>query len=500
MASTDGRRLLRSWRRFQRRPIGVRVATVVIVVVVIAGIAVAASSSSSSKNPTAATLPPSAAQTALDQASTSSVGVTASTITVAFPVSNLDALSSTLGFAGDVEYSEQQKAINLFVSNVNQSGGINGRKIKADIVNIDPTNENDMRAVCKDFTEGSGAVFAVLDGIGSWTGTDQLCVTQVGHTPMISQWSTVPNWTEEGSPYLWWTGPNQAQVLEATVDWAFHKGLIGPNKELGVVAGDRPSDQLALNDYLLPDLARIHVKSLVEPMPAEPSEFGESSSAAPLIVEKLHEAGIDTVLPLIPFNAMFPTLQAETSQEYFPHLLLSDYEYSIQSALGVLQVFPKALNGQDGITTETLGGIDDDRPYSEGGYDPGDRQCWDIWHKAYPEIPKGNQSDFMEEQGPVQAWCQEIRLFTDAAKMAGKDLNRRTFVEAMSKISDFPGGYSPVLSYRPGTFAGPTQYRVVKLYINIPPTAECKMPKNHIPQTVCWVIQQNWQPLPSGTA
>ena len=49
----------------------------------------------------------------------------------------------------------------------------------------------------------------------------------------------------------------------------------------------------------------------------------------------------------------------------------------------------------------------------------------------------------------MQGWCQEIRLFAKAATMAGKDLNRRTFVEAMSHITNFPGGYSPVLSYGP---------------------------------------------------
>ena len=36
-------------------------------------------------------------------------------------------------------------------------------------------------------------------------------------------------------------------------------------------------------------------------------------------------------------------------------------------------------------------------------------------HKAYPEIPKGNMNDDIEEQGPVQGWCQEIHLFAQAA-------------------------------------------------------------------------------------
>ena len=64
-------------------------------------------------------------------------------------------------------------------------------------------------------------------------------------------------------------------------------------------------------------------------------------------------------------------LQAETAQQYFPKLLLSDYEESIESALGLLPVpYAKALNGQEGVTTETLGGIDDPRPREPGRVRP----------------------------------------------------------------------------------------------------------------------------------
>ncbi len=494
------RAVKRSWGRFQRRPLGIRLAAVAIVIVVIAGIAYGLSSSSGNANASrVVTIPPSAEIKALENASTSTVGITAKTITVGFPVSNLNALASNLGFETDAEYGEQAKAIDLFVDQINNAGGVYGRKIIPDIVNIDPTNETDMRSVCKDWTEGPGAVFAVLDGVGSWDGVDQLCITQEGRTPLISQWTTVPNFAQPGEPYLWWTGPNQGQVLIATIDWAKSKGYISKTKTLGIIAGNRPSDQDALNDYLLPALKKMGIPTVVEPIAANPDEAAATQADAPLVLEKLKAAGVKTMLPLIPFNVFFPIISQENSQEYFPRLLLSDYEFSIETSLGILQIFAKALNGQEGVTTETLGGIDDDRPYSQGGYDPGVRQCWDVWHKAYPQTPKGNINDHIEEQGPVQGWCQQIRLLDDALKIAGPHLDRRTFVEAMSKITNFPGGYSPVFSFGPNKIAGPSQYRVVKLHINTPPSAQCKrgFGKNAPPAGVCWVVEQNWTPLPS---
>jgi hypothetical protein len=441
-----------------------------------------------------------AASVPVSHASTSARGVTATTINVAFPVANLDALASTYGFAGDVEYTEQTKAINLFVNQINDSGGINGRKINPVITTYNPASDASMQAQCENWTQGNPPIFAVLDGVGTFTGPNELCVTQQGHTPMLSQWTTVSQFTQAGSPYLWWTGPDDAAILQALVTWGKGQGTIGGKAKLGVVVGDRASDQDALNNYLLPDLKRVGVIPVVETIPAQTSEGASTSSDSTLVVEKLHAAGVTSMIPLIPFNAFLPVLEAQTQQQYYPKLLLSDYENSIESSLGLIPVpFAKALNGQEGVTTETLGGVDDPRPEAQGGYDPGVRSCWTVWHKAYPEIPKGNMNDDIEEQGPIQGWCQEIRLFAQAAKAAGKNLNRKTFVTAMSQIRDFPGGYSPVLTYGPTKFYGPTQYQVVRLHVNSPPSSQCRIPLGKLPpQVVCWTPVQPWKPLPAA--
>jgi hypothetical protein len=436
----------------------------------------------------------------VSQASTSTRGVTDSTINVVFPVANLDALASTYGFAGDVEYTEQSKAIHLFVDQINQGGGINGRTINPIITSYDPANNAEMQKLCVDWTQGNPAVFAVLDGVGTYTGVNQLCVTQQGHTPLLSQWTTVSSFTQSASPYLWWTGPDDAGVLRALVTWGTSKGTIGRKGTVGVIVGDRASDQAALHQSLLPDLRRSGVTPLIETIPAQTSESAATGSDATLVVEKLHQAGVTSVIPLMPFNAFLPVLVAETQQQYYPKLLLSDYENSIETSLGLLGAFGKALNGQEGVTAETLGGIDDPRSYAQGGYDPGVRSCWTVWHKAYPETPKGNLNDDIEEQGPVQGWCQEIRLFAQAAKAAGRNLNRRTFVTAMSQIKDFPGGYSPVLTYGPHKYSGPNQYQVVRLHVNSPPsTTQCRPPQPHQPpEGTCWTPVQAWKPLPVG--
>jgi hypothetical protein len=437
---------------------------------------------------------------ALASASTSTRGIVGKTINVVFPVVSLNSLAGKEGFANDVEFGEQKKAIRFFTGLINTQGGINGRRIHPIIVTFDPTNATEQRALCKDWTEGSPAAFAVVDGVGTWVETNQLCVTQEGHTPLLSEWSTVTNWTKKGSPYLWWIGPDDAPILQAVVNWGLSAGLLGGTHRVGVIVGDRASDQLALKDYLLPDLRRAGVTTpVVETMAANPTETATTNTDAPLVVQKFKSAGVQSVIPLVPFNAFFPYINAEQVQKYFPRLLLSDYEQLINASLGVITTIDRtALDGQEGITTETLGGFDDTRPESQGGYDPGVRSCYTAWHKAYPQGVGKTDEPFIEEQGPVQAWCTAIRLFATAARMAGPNLNRRTFVQAMSKVKNFPGGFSTVLSYGPNKFYGPTQYQIVAIHKNTPPSPTCKLKTDGKPQGSCWVVKQGYEPLPTG--
>ncbi|HLN16919.1 MAG TPA: ABC transporter substrate-binding protein [Acidimicrobiales bacterium] len=502
------RMTVRALRRFGRRSRGMQVRTIGLTVAVVAGLLTyvalapananggsglggfAIASASASSTPAGVTPP--------DKASTSSRGVSAHEINVVFPVSNLTSLSSEIGFAGDVEFGEQVKAINFFVGLINKKGGINGRKINAIIANFDPTSETDMRSLCKQWTEGSPPVFAVLDGIGAWTGDNQLCITQEGHTPFIGDWTTVTNWTTLGSPYLWWTGPDQAAILKTLVVWALSTGAIGAGKTLGIVAGDRASDQLALKDYLIPDLQNVGVTPVVETLASDPSDTATTNAEAPVDVQKLRAAGVTSLIPLVPFNAWLPLIQAQTQQKFFPKELLSDYEGTITGGLGLLPTFDPALNGQEGISTLTLGGFDDNRPEAQGGYDPGLRACYNDWHKAYPKPVGTSTSFYIEEQGPIAAWCGAVRLFATAAKMAGPNLNRRTFVEAMSRIKNYPGTWEPTWSFGPDKFYGPTDYQVVVLHDNSPPSPLCVLKTNGQPQGTCWHTIERFRPLITG--
>ena len=86
--------------------------------------------------PSGATTPP----TPVTKASTSARGVTASAINVVFPIISFTSIEGEFEIESDAEYGEQTKAIHLFVNQINDAGGIHGRKINPMIVSFDPTN------------------------------------------------------------------------------------------------------------------------------------------------------------------------------------------------------------------------------------------------------------------------------------------------------------------------------------------------------------------------
>ena len=207
----------RSWRRLRRRPQAMQIRTALIVVAIVVGlvawVAFAPSGTPGGAGSAGAAEVANASSTTatpVNQASTSTRGVSTTEINVVFPVVAVNSQAGKFGFATDKEYNEQVPAINLYVNQINKSGGINGRKINPMIVQFDPSNEANDPGPVPSMDPGQPRRVAVVDGIGTWIGPDQLCVTQQGQTPVISAWSTTTNWTNLGSPYLWWTGADMA--------------------------------------------------------------------------------------------------------------------------------------------------------------------------------------------------------------------------------------------------------------------------------------------------
>jgi ABC-type branched-subunit amino acid transport system substrate-binding protein len=437
-------------------------------------------------------------------------GITDTSVTVVFPVVDLSAASGAAG----LQYISDEKdtlGIHTYVKAFNDAGGVNGRKIKPKIVKFNPLKPAEMRALCKDWST-SGEVFAVLD-TGKWHGDNQLCLTEEGHVPLISSWTTVTEWTDRGAPYLWWLGPDQGDIVRNIAAWGADEGLLTPDKNFAIVTGDRAGDQLAVEEYLLPALEERGLEpTLVATITANIDDPATAASQAKSVVSRLVSEDVEVVIPLL---SVYPPFQSYLSfaraQEYNPTLLLSDYEQTVNSALGLAEsLYPDQVSGQRGPTVYTLSNEDDDRPDGtitlEGvGYTPEAKACWETYQEFNPK--RLAKYPFIESQGPTMRWCDAIGVLEAAMEGAGKNLNRKTFIKALSEFEDFPVALTQAITFGPADFSGPSTYRVVQ------PTANVKTPEGNKcpprrgsyndtpgdPENAfhgsCWVLIEDWQPL-----
>ena len=216
-------------------------------------------------------------------------------------------------------------------------GGINGRKINRHHHQLRSRQRDGHAGPVQDLDGGLTGRLRRARRPRCMDGRQPVVHRPGGSHPFIGQWTTVTNWTNEGSPYLWWTGPDQAPILQAVVNWGLSADLIGGTIKVGVIAGNRASDQLALNDYLLPALARAGVTPVVKTIDADPSDTATTDSQAPLVVQQFRSDGVTSIIPLIPFNDFYPVLQArDGTRTGSPNSYSATTNRSIQVALGLL--------------------------------------------------------------------------------------------------------------------------------------------------------------------
>ena len=424
-------------------------------------------------------------------------GVTPQKIHVVFPKADLGPIGQATGLTAD---EDETTAINAYLKDINDHGGINGRILEGEIVTYNPLDDANMTSLCKDWSD-SGDIFAIVDSYG-WHDDHQLECTESGHVPLISRWTTVTDWTNRGAPYLWWTGPDQVQVIDNLVATSAD---VLRSKKYAVIAGDRAGDQRAL-EYLKDSLSRAGVPA---PFSIDSIPFNEqaASGVIPAIVTKYHVNNVRVVLPIVEFLAMLQFLQQEDSQytgtwddrtdpdnplpddpSRPPRLLLSDYESEIQGLLGIAETkYAKELQGSTGPTAFKLG--DQEAP---PGYTDLGRHCSDAVHAYDPSMTSN-----LEGPGADMMWCQNIYLFAQAATMAGNNLTRDGFNAAMRQIQGFTGGVVNVLTFGqdPYVYAGPQQYRTVEIWVNDRKNNKCTFfQSDGGPQGSCWLIKSDWGP------
>lgn len=370
------------------------------------------------------------------------VGVTADTITFAFMIPDT-AGASSLGF--DIGLGDQADMIEHFANQVNEAGGVHGRKLRPVPILYDALDNNDHTAKCVVANEDH-KVFAGLV-VTAYHESAATCFT-AGYKRIFAEFtgaSTAIYPQSEGRLFTVGMGTNR---IGANAAWELHRlGLLkapdGRQLKVGIIHNEESTGAATFVQTLEAEGVDVEV-ALVG------GNQAQVQSQIPVRVNQLRTAGVEVVmLTLNLINSTLFVQQAE-SQGWYPEYRVSDL--GVMTARGAAERMPESFDGAYGVTG-TRSGEQDVEPPQEAA-----TRCLASYSEhAGREIDRNST-----EASSVVATCGVFSIFAEGLRRAGPDLTTTTFSEGLRTLTAFepPGGF--LSSFGPSKFDATDANRIIQ--------------------------------------
>jgi hypothetical protein len=353
-------------------------------------------------------------------------GVTSTTIKVGITYPDVAAIASII----NVNPGDYKVAYTTLINQINSRGGINGRKIVPVFAPVDPLGTSGAATACTHLTEDE-SVFAVL---GFFQAADLDCYLVRHDTPIIGTSLTAAQSSQAKAP--WFNNIISDSDLIPKEMAIFKQEGAFTGKKIGVV-GTSP-DQAEMN-LVIPALHKVKanvVQTAVNSVSqADTVAFNQEYG---VIAEKFQSAGVNTVVAVGNAGASWAQALQLNQSTYHPRIVATDYvdlDAYVTNKLGYEQSIIK-----DGLTA---GGY---APVADVWNDPAMKRCIATIQAAEPGAPindpvSATSSTPVTWTAPELA-CQQMALFSDFAKAAGKTLTNQTLAKGAKSISKvmIPGG------------------------------------------------------------
>lgn len=228
-----------------------------------------------------------------NEAASSTVGITADSINVAFIGVDFSALKST-GLVPDL--GDQRKQVQSIVEDINANGGIAGRKIKLHfkLLSLIGGTDDTLQAACIEATQEFKAAVVILPPASA---RDTARCTSVTNKTLTLYATGMDKGLYAESQGRLFT-PNGISIDRQLKGWADQMDQLGQltGKKIGVVVGDQPEEfSRAVKGSLLPELVKLgHKPVQVVTLPCG-SQATTSCEQYDVAAQKLKQAGVDTV-------------------------------------------------------------------------------------------------------------------------------------------------------------------------------------------------------------
>ena len=361
-------------------------------------------------------------------------GVTATTISVGLPYVNFAALKN-LGV--DINDGSFPDAYTAIADNINAHGGINGRKIRMQMVEMNPALPADAAGSCAQLTEDDHVFVSISPVFPD-------CYEQTYDTPVIA--GSLPGALPAGAAPDFALIPPDA-AFDPLQLAAFDKRGVFKGKKVGIFYG-ATSDAPEV-EAVQADLKKLHIPVVLTAEDAPATDSVASDQETQTIEMKFKDAGINLVIGVGGSGSTtWPRAQLDLQSTYKPTYIATS-ESSLIS-------YVQSTKGANPYLDYVLAATSIPNAYQQW-QDPAIKQCAAVVHKAYPSdtiTPPPNPATQVATtdttfQSVIEA-CQYLGLFAKIADAAGKHLTVASFTKAGYglKNATIPGMGGPSPSVR----------------------------------------------------
>jgi ABC-type branched-subunit amino acid transport system substrate-binding protein len=353
-------------------------------------------------------------------------GVTSSTIHIGITYPDLTALRSVI----NVDPGNYLVAYETLIKQINAQGGINGRKVTPVFAPVNPLGTAPAATACTHLTEDD-KVFAVL---GFFQPADTGCYVQTHDTPIIGASLTSTQAAHAKAPWFNTVISDSDLIPKEMAIFKREGTFVG--QKLGVVGTSADQQDMTVVLSVLHKMKAKVVQTAVNAAPV--TDTAAQTQEYSTIASRFQSSGVTAVVAVGDSGNGWPAALQSTQSSYHPRLIASN------SVTLDAYVSNKAGHSQAILKNAlTAGGYP---PPSLVWNDPAMKRCIARIQKAEPKAPINNpvtsaSTTSMNWVAPEVA-CQQMALFSDFARTAGKTLNNQTLSKAASSLGHItiPGG------------------------------------------------------------
>ena len=359
-------------------------------------------------------------------ASAAAPGVTATTIKIGITYPDVAAIKSII----NVDPGNYQVAYTTLINQINSQGGLAGRKIIPVFAPVDPLGTAAAATACTKLTEDDN-VFAVL---GFFQSPDVACYLNSHAVPIVGASLTASQAAQAKAP--WFNNIISASDLVPKEMAFFKKDGAFAGKKIGVVGTSADQGEMSL---VVPALHKVKANVIQTAINSVPdTDTTAQTQEYNVIAEKFQSAGVDTVVAVGNSGNGWPASLQNNQSTYHPRIVATDYidlDAYVSNKAGHSQAILK--------NALTAGGYP---PVAVVWNDPEMKRCIASIQAAEPGATINNpvtatSSTPVTWTAPELA-CQQMAMFSDFVKAAGKTLNNQTLAKGAASLAHvtIPGG------------------------------------------------------------